>query len=82
MTDGEILAAIGVLTREKLAWRGPVRPELRLVEDLGLDSLRRLALAVEVENCFQVRLDEGDEASIETIGELVTAVRRRLGGVP
>lgn len=80
MTDGEILAAIGALAREKLDWRGALVPELRLVEDLALDSLRRLTLAVEVENHFRVRLDEGEEAGIETVGELVAAVRRKLGG--
>ncbi len=82
MTDGEILAAIGVLAREKLDWRGALAPEMRLVEDLALDSLRRLTLAVEVENTFRVRLDEDEEAGIETVGELVAAVRRRLGGAP
>ncbi len=82
MTDGEILAAIGVLAREKLDWRGTLAPELRLVEDLALDSLRRLTLAVEVENAFRVRLDEGEEGGIETVGELVAAVRRKLGGAP
>ncbi len=80
MTDGEILAAIGALARDKLEWRGPWTPELRLVEDLALDSLRRLTLAVEVENHFRVRLDEAEESAIETIGELVAAVGRKLGG--
>ena len=44
---------------------------MRLVEDLRLDSIRLLTLAVEVENRFRVRLDEVDEAGIETVGDLV-----------
>lgn len=79
MTDGEIMAAIGALARERFDWQGELTPEQRLTEDLALDSLRRLALAVEVENRFRVRLDEADEAGIETVRDLVAAVRRKLG---
>jgi acyl carrier protein len=31
-----------------------------------------------VENRFRVRLDEEDEAAIETVGDLVDVVRRKL----
>jgi len=51
---------------------------MRLVEDLRLDSLRLLTLAIEVEDRFQVALDEQDEAAIETVGDLVAAVGRKL----
>lgn len=47
---------------------------LRLVEDLELDSLRLMGLAIEVENRFRVNLDEADEAGIQTIGDLVEVV--------
>jgi acyl carrier protein len=33
-----------------------------------------------VENRFRVLLDEVDEAGIETVGDLVAIVRRKLGG--
>jgi acyl carrier protein len=52
---------------------------MRLVEDLRLDSIRLLTLAVEVENRFRVRLDELDEGGIETVGDLVATVKRKLG---
>ena len=62
-------------------WAGtePLTPEMRLVEDLRLDSIRLLTLAMEVENRFRVRLDELDEGAIETVGDLVAIVRRKLG---
>ncbi len=82
VTEGEILAAIAALVREKLDWQGALRADQRLVEDLGLDSLRRLTLAVEVENRFRVRLDPEEEGSIETVAQLVAAVRRKLRGSP
>lgn len=77
MNDAEILAAVAELAREKLEWTGPVRPDMHLVEDLELDSLRLLTLAVEVENRFEICLDEEEEASIETVADLVGVIRRK-----
>lgn len=77
-TPGAILEGIAEVAREHVGWRGELAPEMRLVEDLRLDSLRLLTLAVEVENRFRVALDEEDEAEIETVGDLVTVVGRKL----
>jgi acyl carrier protein len=73
-----ILAGIAGVAREHLGWEGPVTPDMRLVEDLRLDSIRLLTLAAEVENHFEIRLDEADEAGIETVGDLVSLVDARL----
>ncbi len=80
MTDEGILAGISEVARVHLGWDGIVTPDLRLVEDLRLDSIRLLTLAAEVENRFRVLLDEADEAGIETVGDLMAVVRRKLGG--
>ena len=77
MDDNEIYAGVAAVARDHLEWTQPLAPEMRLVEDLRLDSIRLLTLAVEVENRFRVRLDE-DEAGIVTVADLVAAVRRRL----
>jgi acyl carrier protein len=76
--DTGILAGIAEVARQHLGWQEPLRPEMRLVEDLRLDSVRLLTLAMEVENHFQVRLDELDEGAIETVGDLVATVRKKL----
>jgi len=78
VSDEAILAGIGEVARAHLGWEGVVTPELRLIEDLRLDSIRLLTLAAEVENRFRVLLDEGDEAGIETVGDLVAVVRGKL----
>ncbi len=78
MTDGEILHAIAEVGREHLGWDRDMTPQLHLVEDLHLDSVRLLTLAIEVENRFQICLDEEDEFGIETVGDLVAAVKRGL----
>jgi len=79
MNDGAILDGVAEVARVHLGWEEGLTPEMRLVEDLRLDSVRLLTLAAEVENRFRVRLDELDEGSIETVGDLVAVVRRKLG---
>lgn len=80
MTEDLILAGIADVARMHLGWEGSLTPDLRLVEDLRLDSLRLLTLAAEVENRFRILLDELDEGGIETVGDLVAIVRRKIGG--
>jgi acyl carrier protein len=77
-----ILAGIQAVAREHLGRREALTPELRLVEDLELDSIQLLTLAVEVENRFRVCLEPEDEAGIATVGDLVAAVAARLDTTP
>lgn len=78
LTETEIMAGIAEVARTHLEWRGELRPEMKLVEDLELDSLKALTLALEVENRFRVYLDE--DGDLVTIGDLVAAIRRQLDG--
>jgi acyl carrier protein len=80
MNDTLILEGIAEVVRQRLDWKGPLTMDMRLVEDLRLDSVRLLTLAAEVENRFRVLLDEADEAGIRTVADLVAVVRRKLGG--
>ncbi|HVT59990.1 MAG TPA: acyl carrier protein [Thermoanaerobaculia bacterium] len=75
----DILQGIAEVARAHLGWEGPLHREMRLVEDLRLDSIRLMTLAAEVENRFRVLLDQADEAGIETVGDLVDVVGRKLG---
>ncbi len=93
-----IVSGIVSVAREHLELSDPTLLELdqrafldlRLVEDLGLDSIQLLTLAVEVENHFEVVLDEFDPGapiedaegpaaplSIETLGSLVELIGRK-----
>ena len=78
MNEQTILNGIADVARVHLGWEGDLAPEMRLVEDLRLDSIRLLTLAAEVENRFRILLDELDEGTIETVGDLVAIVRRKL----
>jgi acyl carrier protein len=79
VNEEAILEGIGEVARRYLGWEGVLTPDMRLVEDLRLDSLRLLTLAAEVENRFRILLDETDEGGIQTVGDLVAIVRRKLG---
>jgi len=76
VSDAQIIDGIAEVARQHLGWNDELRPEMRLVEDLELDSLKILTLALEVENHFRVCLDE--EAGIETVGDLVTSIKGLL----
>ncbi len=80
MSEADILDGIAEVARLHLGWDGPLAVDMRLVEDLRLDSIRLLTLAMEVENRFCILLDELDEGAVETVGDLVSIVRRKLGG--
>lgn len=76
--DAEILAGIVDIAKRQLDWRGAVSLDMPLLETFDLDSLRQLTLIVEIEDRFRIRLDDRDEASIATVGDLVGAIRRKL----
>jgi len=78
MTRDEILAGVAAVARQAVGFDGALDEQQRLVEDLGLDSIRLLVLAAEVENRFRVALDPADDAAIHTVGDLVSTVARKL----
>jgi len=78
----EILAGIAQVARDKLGWTEPVREEMRLVESLGLDSIRVLTLVVEIEDRFRVCLDDSIDQQIETVSDLIDAIGDELAHRP
>ncbi len=76
MTRGDILTGLAEIASAKLEREDRITESTRLIEDLKLDSLAQLTLAIEVENRFQLRLDETGVAGIETVGELVDVIAR------
>jgi acyl carrier protein len=74
----EIFQHLVRILEENHDMEGKVAPEQRLQEDLGLESMDLLALAVEVENLFQIKLEENPSRPPQTVGELVGLVHQRL----
>ena len=75
--DPEILAAIADIAAKHLDWHGGASRDMPLRETFDLDSLRQLTLVVEIEDRFRIHLDDRDEESIVTVGDLVDAIRRK-----
>ncbi len=74
MNDAFILAGIRDVARKHLGWEGAIDEEMRLVEDLALDSIKLLTLAVEVENRFKICLDPERDHELITVADLVAAI--------
>ena len=82
MSDEEVLAALTEIAREHLDFTGTLAPDMRLVDELELDSMRLLTLAMEVEHRFDVSFDGAESGSIETVGDLVRAIASKLDERP
>jgi acyl carrier protein len=76
-TAAQVRDALATIARG-MGYAGPLAPGLRLAEDLGLDSVGLLTLAVEVEDHFRVCLDADDEAAIRTLGDLERVLLGKL----
>jgi acyl carrier protein len=74
VTRGEVLEEVQrVLDRE---FEAPLRAQEShdLVRDLSLDSVGLLVLAVALEDRFHVKLSEDDDATVRTVGDLISLV--------
>ncbi len=76
--EAAVLAELRRIAQADLDYQGPVEPGLRLKEDLQLDSMGMIVVAVGLENCFRIKLDEGDAGTIVTVADLVRLVERRV----
>lgn len=59
-----------------------VRPEDRLYEDLGAESMDLVNLAVAIEDRYQIFIAEEALADLRTVGDVYTLVQRYLDAAP
>jgi acyl carrier protein len=57
-------------------------PEARLVEDLGLDSLDAVELAISVERKFDIEVPEEELTKLKTVADMVALVQSRVKQAP
>ena len=72
----EIMAARLGLPTEQLV------PEARLAEDLGLDSLDAVELAISVERKFDIEVPEEELTKLKTVADMVALVESRVRQAP
>ncbi len=61
---------------------GPMADDLRLMEDLGYDSLAVAEMIFFFEDLFQVRIENQELLGVRTVGEVRRFVVRKLGRKP
>ena len=51
-----------------------VTPEMELVADLNMDSAKALELLVELEDRFEVEIDDDDAAKLHTVSDVLATI--------
>lgn len=74
VSEAEVLREIQRVAERELGLGRPVLPSDRLVEDLRLDSMTLIALAVGLEDAFRVALSDEDAMRIDTVAGLIRYV--------
>ena len=57
---------------------GEIHGQSRLLEDLKLDSMGMLALAISLENHYRVKLGENPDTPPKTVADVVALLEKRL----
>jgi long-chain acyl-CoA synthetase len=79
--DDPRVARIVGLAREVIGSDAALSPSAHLELDLGLDSMERVELLVHLTAALSVELPEGEAQTLHTLGDVVEAMRSRLGVV-
>lgn len=53
-----------------------VTPEAKLEEDLGIDSLSAVELAMELETAFDIRIEDDQLAELKTVQDILNIVEK------
>jgi len=77
--ESDVLEVLKTIAARDLEYTGELSTTMRLREDLQLDSMQMIIVAVGLENHFKVKLGEEDAGELKTVGDLCALVRRRVG---
>lgn len=66
--------AISIISRITGRPAESIDPEMELVADLDMDSAKSLELLVELEDRFDVEIDDEAIADLNTVGDVLTTV--------
>ena len=76
--DAEIFETVVSVLKRTCGVQVEVPLEAKLAEDLGLDSVGLLTLALELENHYQLQLGEDPADPPRTVGEVVELIAKGL----
>ena len=78
----EILEELRRIAKRELELERLIEPEMSLKDDLKLDSMGMIIVAVGLENKFRVKLQEEDGGDLATVDDLLSLVERRVTETP
>jgi len=81
LTDAEMTKVQDILIDQLHLNREQVRPEARIMADLGADSLDMVEIAMKAEEEFNLTLPDDEAEKIVTVDDLYEAVGTLLGRV-
>lgn len=78
MTDDHVYTTLTeILSRVSTVTAAEISPEADLQNDLGIDSLAMLEVAVQAEDALGVRVDDGDLAGLRTVNDAANYLQDR-----
>ena len=77
MTNMERLIAVFERVFEDEVDSSAIRPESELIDDLGLNSIAMLYMALELETEFGIKFDNSDFESLHTVGDVLAKVEAK-----
>ncbi len=56
-----------------------IKPESRLIDDLGMDSFRSIEMAFELEEKFKIKIPDADIIKVQVVKDIVDYIVERVG---
>jgi acyl carrier protein len=79
LTDTEMTKVQDILMQQLGIARDQIKPEARIMADLGADSLDMVEIAMKAEEEFRLALPDDEAEKIVTVDDLYEAVGKLLG---
>lgn len=79
LSDAEMTKAQDILIDQLHINREQIKPEARIMADLGADSLDMVEIAMKAEEEFSLTLPDDEAEKIVTVDDLYEAVGKLLG---
>ena len=79
LTETEMAKVQEILMNQLQVKREQIKPEARIIEDLGADSLDMVEIAMKAEEEFSLTLPDDEAEKIVTVDDLCEAVGKLLG---
>jgi acyl carrier protein len=78
MTRDEILTRLSEIIRQETGYTGDITEDMRLVEDIGADSLRLMTIVTAAEAAFGIAIPDQALLEMKSVGNAVDYIESAL----